>query len=1130
MEILVGKSKTGKSRYIYNLMKENLQEGIIPILFVPSQKREITEINYMNTLKVDGIIGTKITTISNYISIICKEQNIHFDDNYITKLDKKVILNKIIMENQDKFNVFKKVSNKQGFLDLLNIYMDIFRKEGLDKEKIYNTSLTNKILEEKLKEVYGIYQIYEQSIENKYVDNVDEIDLILKNQSEILRYFENSVVYIDGYNNFTNIEYKFIEFLVKNNIKIVLSLTTDITCVQDIYEENSNDIFEEPNKTYLRLLKIISKYNSSQNTEVFLNNFLNTTEQIKYLGQNIFENLYGMYEPKSNEKSVFVSSFQNAYDETQKIANIISKELKNGKRYKDFAIYTTNLDDYAFLISRIFSDYNIPFYVDTKKSIISSKLVTYILTLLNVVNGYKVSDILDILKLGLVNILPEDISYLENYILEFDITRYGLKKEFYLNNEKYDDIVYDLERLNHIREKINGIYEKFGEEILKCKNCSEYVNVIYSHLVENDIFKNYDIFLDSIEDAKYQIYTVNVERQVWEKICEIFLSILKIYGAQEIGIVEFRNILENTLKDLYVKTIPPTKDSVIVADINVSKLNPVDIAFFVGASEDNFPKLVEQDILFNDYEIENLRSYEIEFKQDTISKENMAKYNIYEAINNITEKLYISLSSTNLLGESTRVSSFVQDVCNMLGITIKSSSVQDEILYQNLDAIYSKEQGFLYMCKLADVIFKNIEKINDYDNCANNEKSTSQDIITSKNKYEKIIGQFNSLYSYYLNDKKYHDILKYNKSQGVLKKETVEKVYKSDFKSSVYKLEMFKKCPFSYYLNYVLNINKRKVFEITSMDTGTFMHNVIEEFSDYLFKNGYMWQDIIKEDETLEEKFEKELEKIILYELDRIFKKQKNSIKYDMYKKKLTNTLKKVVLVIARSFRQSDFVPFGYEIEFSEKGKFLPIKIKLDNDKTMNIVGKIDRVDVLREDEKMYVRVVDYKSSMKNLTIDDIKDGISLQLMTYLDAFLQNQRLLQKNKVIPAGCVYFNLSNNLVNLKDYTKDEISIKKEVIKSLRLRGIFLSDVNILEKMDKKIESSDEKLIDISKTRLDSSKKALSEDEFNNLCSEVTEILKKIGNDMIKGIVTVSKNKKGEHCKYCDYQSICRKNSLV
>ena len=73
------------------------------------------------------------------------------------------------------------------------------------------------------------------------------------------------------------------------------------------------------------------------------------------------------------------------------------------------------------------------------------------------VNGYKVSDILDILKLGLVNILPEDISYLENYILEFDITRYGLKKEFYLNNEKYDDIVYDLERLNHIREKINGI-------------------------------------------------------------------------------------------------------------------------------------------------------------------------------------------------------------------------------------------------------------------------------------------------------------------------------------------------------------------------------------------------------------------------------------------------------------------------------------------------------------------------------------------------------------------------------------------------------------------------------------------------------------------------------------------------
>ena len=240
--------------------------------------------------------------------------------------------------------------------------------------------------------------------------------------------------------------------------------------------------------------------------------------------------------------------------------------------------------------------------------------------------------------------------------------------------------------------------------------------------------------------------------------------------------------------------------------------------------------------------------------------------------------------------------------------------------------------------------------------------------------------------------------------------------------------------------------------------------------------------------------------------------------------------MKKVIVIIARGFNQSEFVPFGYEIKFGDGGVFLPIEIKLADNKYMKLTGKIDRVDILKLEDVMYARIVDYKSSKRGLDLDNIKEGISLQLITYLTAFMENEKTVQNIDIKPAGMLYFNLSNNLVNLSDYTDDEDRIKKELIKNLRMNGIFLKDINILEKMDKKVNNSDEKLIDVSPSRINNTNKVLDEEEFNNLCKEAKVILRNIGNEIMSGVVKIRPNKKANYCEYCDYSNICRKNLNV
>lgn len=195
----------------------------------------------------------------------------------------------------------------------------------------------------------------------------------------------------------------------------------------------------------------------------------------------------------------------------------------------------------------------------------------------------------------------------------------------------------------------------------------------------------------------------------------------------------------------------------------------------------------------------------------------------------------------------------------------------------------------------------------------------------------------------------------------------------------------------------------------------------------------------------------------------------------------------------------------------------------------MYIVGKIDRVDTLKLGDTIYARVIDYKSSTKKLKLEDIKEGLSLQLITYLSSFINNNS--GNEKIIPAGMMYFTLSEKLVNIKEYTKDESKISKKIMESLRMDGIFLKDIEILKLMDSKIDEP-EKLIEVSSRTAISDKKSsklLEKDEFEKLCLDITDILKNIGDDILSGNVKIKPNKKLNHCKYCEFSSVCRKENL-
>lgn len=248
---------------------------------------------------------------------------------------------------------------------------------------------------------------------------------------------------------------------------------------------------------------------------------------------------------------------------------------------------------------------------------------------------------------------------------------------------------------------------------------------------------------------------------------------------------------------------------------------------------------------------------------------------------------------------------------------------------------------------------------------------------------------------------------------------------------------------------------------------------------------------------------------------------------------RLVNRLKKVVITsikyIVQTIKQSEFEVLGHEIEFGLKGKYEPIKICTDSGKTVEIVGKIDRVDIAKNADGTYVRIIDYKSSIKNVDLNQVVAGLQLQLLTYLNETCKVEDFL------PAGVLYFNLTEPRVPADNNMSDE-EIESLIKQKFKMQGLILADSKIIRKMDTTLETGGSNIIPAYLTKdgeVSNKPSTINQKQFENLQKYTEKIIKQISNEILEGNIAITpyyhlQNKKTP-CQYCGYQSICQFNQV-
>ncbi|MFY9297077.1 MAG: helicase-exonuclease AddAB subunit AddB [Caldicoprobacterales bacterium] len=1120
LRIIYGRAGCGKSHFCMQEIRNRLEDKKADqvkgplILLVPEQYSMQAEKDLVQIAPRGGAIDAQVLSFRRMAYRVFAEVG-GFTRRHINPSGKAMLLYRIIEELREHLNFFHRASAQSGFVNTISELISELKRYNITPDMLENlhTSIEDETLKEKIKEIGIIYRRFEELVHQRYIDADDDLTLLAEKLAESTQ-FDGAEIWIDEFSGFTPQEYRVIEELLKKGKRISVCLCTDY--LMDEMPFLNNDVFAPVRNTTARLLELARKNDIEIEKPVTFKEQpyyrYKDSEELAHLEGYFFSYPYKRYTEKTSDIEIFTAS--NIYTEIEQAARKIQCLCRErGIRYKDIAVVTRNLDEYHKLISAIFSQYGIPFFIDMKKPIDSHPLVTLILSMMDIfIHNWSYEAVFRYLKTGLTGINREDIDILENYVLANGIRGNQWLREDDWNFRPDSEFsttgitereLYILDRVNKTRREILKPIMDFRNKTRGRTSVRIMCSAVYEFLCDLKVPELIEDRIHTLEDGG-SLTLANEYSQIWNIVMEVLDQTVEAMGEESMGIEKFRNVLAIGFSEHKIGLIPPSLDQVLVGSIERSRSHEIKALLILGVNDGVFPAPPGEEGLLSDSDRQALRAMGVELAQDTRTQAFEEQFIIYSTLSTTGGLLYISYPIADHEGRTMRPSIIISRLRKIFpNITESNNLVEGDNPGDILDMVCAPMPTFNELIAILrqgvlghkiNPVWKHVRDWYEKQELWKERLDRVQEWIGYTNQVEKI------------------DVNR------------AKQLYGSPVYSSISRLEQYASCPFSFYLRYGLGARDRKVFKLTPPDLGSFMHHVIDEFSNRIKEVGMSWRELDRD------WCEKEISSIV----DELLEKRmgwlvNNSPRYRYLVVRLKRIITRAIWVIAEHISRSSFEPIGYEVSFGEsrKDKFPPIVLELPSGEKIHLVGRIDRVDALKTHEGTYIRIIDYKSGRRDFKLSDVYYGLQIQLVTYLGAVLEHGQEALKDKVLPGGMLYFRIDDPMIRLTGEVDDK-EIEKAIMKELRMKGLVLADVKLIREMDKDIDGSS--LVIPARINKDGNlgkSSAATMEQFDELCRFSKKLLTEMAREMMEGRIPIRpyREKKVTACDYCPYSPVCQ-----
>lgn len=1112
IRFIFGRAGTGKSKFCLEQIKKKMENNAGEnklILIVPEQYTFDTEKKFLDIVTEKGFLRGEVLSFKRMAHRVFEECGGRTDVK-ISDSGRNMLIYKLLRDKGDELQYFNRMTKEQGFSSVVSNIITEFKKYNISTEilGVKEEEIHDEELKKKMSDLKIIYHDFNEILHKRFIDSDDELTLLAKKLTDC-NIYDGSEIWLDEFTTFTPQQLEVIKILAKKAKTVNITLCSD--SLSGGKEIDYTDIFDAIKNTENSILNMMKDGNISYLEPIDLNKgysyrFLNS-EDIQHLEKHFFTYPFKPYKGKASNVRLYKAN--NSYEEIEAIAKDILVMVRDkGYRYKDIAVVCRNIDEYEKIATVIFNDYKIPFFLDKKIEILNNPLVVLIISSLEILySNWSYESVFKYLKSGLVNIEEKYIDILENYVLANGIKGYKWTRDLYNRDNIPDDENLVLEIMEEVRAPLMRLHKKINGH----KSVKEISTSLYEFLNELDVFKTLENWLEQFNEFGLQ-NKIKEYLQVPEMVIEILDQLVEVLGDEVLEIKEFTKILISGFEEKEIGVIPMALDQVNIGDISRVKGREVKALYLIGVNDGVLPAVSKDEGIINDRERDILRNIGIRLASDTKSRAFEEQFIVYTALTIASEYLMVTFPMADFEGKSLRPSIIIPRLKKILPNLLEESEIYNlrekndkfskitapiptfNELISALRAEFEKEEVDEYWAQ-AFKWFENNEVFR-------NKASTMFKGLTYTNLVERV------------------------------PRDKIRRLYQLESKKLVFnisRIEKYAQCPFSYYVQYGLKAKDRKVYEFSAPDLGSFMHNVLDDFTNTIRTEKISWSDLNRErcrtivNELVDKKLESDTNSIL-----------NSTKKYKYFADRFKRTITKSVMVISEQMRKGQFEVFKNEFEFGGFKDGEPIKIELPSKETVYLVGRVDRIDTLDLDGNTYIKVVDYKSGNKKFNLTEVYHGLQIQLLVYLDALIKNSKYILEKQAMPGAILYFKIDDPIIKSKKQLTEE-EIKNSILKELKMSGLLLKDIDVVKAIDSDIESAYSLIIPAAIKKdgnFTATSSVVTEEQFDTLRKYVNDKMAEVCEEMLSGEIKIvpCKNNNTPYCDYCDYSSICQFDTSI
>ncbi|MGM7691721.1 helicase-exonuclease AddAB subunit AddB [Staphylococcus saprophyticus] len=1119
----IGRAGTGKSKAIIEEIKEKMKQdplGDPIVLIAPTQNTFQLEQAFVNDKTLNGSLRTEVLHFERLSYRVFQEVG-GLMEQQLSKAGTEMMIYDIIQQHQSELRLYQSQVKYYGFSEKLYEQIQDFKKYAVSPQQLETYIAENNLqtrTKHKLQDIALVYKHLEDRINGEYVSTEDSLQRFIEmmDQSEWLKRAE---IYIDGFHNFSTLEYQIIQSLVKYAKKVTIVLTTDGD--RDLFS-----LFRKPSESLTHIEEIANNLNIQLHSRQFLDVQRFIHNDLKHLEQN-FNAL--QFEPIPTEGNVEILEASGMREEINEVARRILRENREqGRRFQDIAILYRD-ESYAYLMESILPQYDIPYNIDVKSSMTHHPIMEMIRSLIEVIQtGWQFDPLMRLFKTNILTKKFKDSQYLidilENFVLErgiygkrwiddkyFDIEQFrkmGLKRQPLTDEERET-----FERVIQLKNDVMKKVMLFEEKINNASTAIAFATAFYEAMEAFDLPSQLMTDRDTL-DVNGEHKKAEEIDQIWNGLIQILDDLVTVFDDQSMSKTRFLELFDIGLEQLEFIMIPQTLDQVSIGTMDLAKVDNKQHVYLVGANDGVLPQTVTASSLITDEEkkyFQEQSSIELSPTADILQMDEA--FVCYIAMTRSRAHVTFSYALMGASGDVKEPSPFLHQIQQLY------TNLEVQNIHHQHQAEPLRLMEHPHQTKIA--LFESLKAWLDDELVAETWLDTYQVMRDDT--------RLNDGLTYLLS------ALTYDNQTVQLNPSLSKALYGSTINASVSRFEGYQACPFKHFASHGLRLNERTKYKLENFDLGDIFHRVLKFISEKVngdFKNLNP----------------KQIHKLTTEALSEILPEvQFNLLNSTAYYRYLSQRIGAIVETTLTALKyqgsHTKFTPQRFEASFRRKPKdqseLLAAPLQTKQGIPINIRGQIDRIDTYQQGDESFVNIIDYKSSKYSGTLDLTKVyyGLQMQMMTYMDIVLQNKsRLGLTDMTKPGGLLYFHVHEPRIKLAWNQLSEDKRDTEFINSFKLSGLLNSATSVLDAFDTRLEpsyNSDIVPLGLKKDGgIKSNSKVADEQTIYKLIKHNKQNFIETASNIMDGHTEVAPMKYNQTlpCDFCNYKSVCHVDGMI